>query len=213
MAQVMKARGTRDEVWEGIARATSGGLVKADLRKNARGVLVSIKQSDAARARYPELKAKLCAVAAPADAAPAETAPAEMAPAVAAPAETAEERAARTFAEDEEKRHREWKEEDIKRLPARRLKRLAVIEKHKAVLDASIVGKKKGIRFRQYFHTYVNMVANREFLTEDDEYEAIGKPDRLRWTDYESHKNVYNEDDPMRKVVGNIMTEFGCFEY
>ena len=51
MAQVMKARGTRDEVWEGIARATSGGLVKADLRKNARGVLVSIKQSDAAKAR------------------------------------------------------------------------------------------------------------------------------------------------------------------
>jgi len=199
MAQVMKARGTRDEVWEGIARATSGGLVKADLRKNARGVLVSIKQSDAAKARYPELKAKLCAVAAPADAAPAET----------APAETAEERAARIFAEDEEKQSREFEEE----LPARRLKRLAVIENHKAVLDSSIVGKKKGIRFRQYFYAYVNMVANREFLTEDDEYEAIGKPGRLRWTDYESHKNVYNEDDPMRKVIGEIMTEFGCYDY
>jgi hypothetical protein len=223
MAQVMKARGTRQEVWEGIARATSGGLLKADLKKNSRGNLVSIKQSEIARARYPELKAKLCAVsapavaapadAAPAETAPAETAPAEMAPAVAAPAETAEERAARIFAEDEEKRNREWTEEVIKQLPARRLKRLAVIEKHKAVLDASIVGKKKGIRFRQYIHAYVNMVANREFLTEDEEYEAIGKPGRLRWTDYESHKNVYNENDPMRKVIGEIMTEFGCFEY
>lgn len=105
MAQVMKTRGTREEVWNGIARATSGGLVKDDLKKNARGALVSIKQSDAARARYPALKAKLCA-APPACACkgqPCVCQPNAVAqPAVvAAPAETAAQRAARIFAEDE----------------------------------------------------------------------------------------------------------------
>lgn len=104
MAQVMKTRGTREEVWNGIARATSGGLVKDDLKKNARGALVSIKQSDAARARYPALKAKLCA-APPACACkgqPCVCQPNAVAqPAVvAAPAETAAQRAARIAAED-----------------------------------------------------------------------------------------------------------------
>lgn len=109
MAQVMKTRGTREEVWNGIARATSGGLVKDDLKKNARGALVSIKQSDAARARYPALKAKLCA-APPACACKgqpcvcqpnAAAQPAAQPAVVAAPAETAAQRAARIFAEDE----------------------------------------------------------------------------------------------------------------
>ena len=120
----VKARGSRDEVWSGLARATSGGLVKDDLKKNARGAIVSIKQSDSAKARYPALKAKLCA-APPACACkglpcvcpqPAPTAtPAAVAAAAAtaavtaieaalgiqAPAETAAQRAARIFAEDE----------------------------------------------------------------------------------------------------------------
>ena len=126
-----------------------------------------------------------------------------------APIETPEQRAERIFKEDEEK----WKEEQIKQLPERRLKRIAVIEKHKAILDASIQGKQKGIRFRKHFHAYVNMVAQRVFETEDQEYQAVGKPDRLPYTDHEEHIKAYNKKDPMLKVIGEIMEEFGCFDY
>ena len=59
--QRVKARGTREEVWAGTARRTSGGLTKDDIMMNPRGKLVSIKQSNSAKARYPALKAKLCA--------------------------------------------------------------------------------------------------------------------------------------------------------
>lgn len=73
MPRAQKARGTREEVWSGSARRTSGGLVKDDLMLNKRGKLVSKKQSLAASGRYPELKKKLCetvfAVPAPVEAA------------------------------------------------------------------------------------------------------------------------------------------------
>ena len=123
--------------------------------------------------------------------------------------ETPEQRAERIFKEDEDK----WEEEQIKQLPERRLKRIAVIEKHKAILDASIVGKQKGIRFRKHFHSYVNMVAQRVFETEDQEYACVGKPGRLFYTDNEEHTKAYKNGDPMFKVIGEIMNEFGCFEY
>ena len=59
--QRIKARGSREEVWAGTAQRTSGGLRKADLVINKRGKIVGLRQSLAAKARYPALKAKLCA--------------------------------------------------------------------------------------------------------------------------------------------------------
>ena len=84
----VKTTGSREEVWAGTARKTSGGLTKEDLTLNKRGKVVSRRQSDAAKARYPALKAKLCAGQAPAPApAPARAAPARAAdPAAPAPA-------------------------------------------------------------------------------------------------------------------------------
>jgi hypothetical protein len=61
----IKARGSRNEVWAGTARQTSGGLQQADMMLNKRGKLVSIRQSAAATLKYPELKAKLCAAPVP----------------------------------------------------------------------------------------------------------------------------------------------------
>jgi hypothetical protein len=126
--------------------------------------------------------------------------------------ETPEQCAERIFKEDEEKRQ-EWEEEQIKQLPERRLKRIAVIEKNRVILDASIQGKQKGIRFRRYFHDYVNMVAYRVFETEREEYKAVGKPGRLHYTEHGEHVKAYNKKDPMNEVIGEIMTEFGCFDY
>jgi hypothetical protein len=128
-------------------------------------------------------------------------------------AETPEQRAERIFKEDKEKQQQEWLEELNAGLPDRRLKRIAVIEKHRAILDASIQGKQKGIRFRKFFHFYVTMVAERTFKTEDEEYAYVGKAGRLRWTDIEEQQKAYNKNDPMLKVIGEIMTEFGCFDY
>jgi len=123
--------------------------------------------------------------------------------------ETPEQRTERIFKEDKEK----WEEEEIKRLSERRLQRIAVIEKHKAILDASIQGKQKGIRFRKHFHSYVNMVAYKVFETEDQEYAYVGKPGRLRYNDHEEMMKAYKKRDPMMEVIGEIMTAFGCFEY
>lgn len=55
----IKARGTREEVWNNEARATAGKLTKDLLMVNTRGKIVSRRQSEAAAARYPGLKAKL----------------------------------------------------------------------------------------------------------------------------------------------------------
>ncbi len=98
-------------------------------------------------------------------------------------------------------------------LMERKEKRQAVVAKHKEVLDASIQGKQKGIRFRKFFHSYVNMVAQKVFETEDQEYAYVGKAGRLRYTDIEEQMKAYKKGDPMNKVIGEIMTEFGCFEY
>ena len=45
----MKIIGSRDEVWNGVAKKTSGGLLKKDLKKNKRGRIVSKKMSNRAK--------------------------------------------------------------------------------------------------------------------------------------------------------------------
>ncbi len=49
----MKKTGTREEVWEGKAEKTRGGLTKADLKPNARGDLVSVARSNRAKELHP----------------------------------------------------------------------------------------------------------------------------------------------------------------
>ena len=55
----VKARGTRAEVWAGKARQTTGGLTRENLKVNSAGKIVSVKQSEAASRRYPNLREKL----------------------------------------------------------------------------------------------------------------------------------------------------------
>ena len=55
------ARGSKQEVWDGTAQRTAGGLTKADLVLSKRGKPVSKKQSQAAAARYPAMVAALVA--------------------------------------------------------------------------------------------------------------------------------------------------------
>ena len=53
------ARGSKQEVYNGTAHRTAGGLTKADLVLSKRGKPVSKKQSEAAAARYPAMIAAL----------------------------------------------------------------------------------------------------------------------------------------------------------
>ena len=114
--------------------------------------------------------------------------------------------------------HEEWRKEQ-QELRERRLKRIAVVEKHKDALDAMIVGKQKAIRWRKHFHAYVFRVATMEFQTEEQEYNHIGKPGRMHWNDHHEMEKAFGRYDPFRhndrmhNVIGDIMTEFGCFEY
>ncbi len=120
--------------------------------------------------------------------------------------ETPEQRAERIFKEDEDAY-------EMKELQERRLKRIAVVEKNKDALDAMIVGKQKAIRWRKHFHGYVFEIAKMNFKTEDQEYNHIGKAGRMRWTDHEEMYKAFKKTDPMHGVIGDIMREFGCFEY
>jgi hypothetical protein len=104
-------------------------------------------------------------------------------------------------------------------LRERRLKRIAVVEKHRDTLNAMIIGKQKAIRWRKHFHFYVFHVAYMEFQTEEQEYNHIGKPGRMRWSDHHEHQKAFGRYDPFRSsdrmhgVIGDIMREFGCFDY
>ena len=55
------ARGTKQEVYNGTAHKTAGGLTKADLVLSKKGKPVSKKQSMAAAERYPAMVAALLA--------------------------------------------------------------------------------------------------------------------------------------------------------
>jgi hypothetical protein len=54
-------RGSKQEVWNGTAHKTAGGLTKADLVLSKGGKPVSKKQSEAAAARYPAMVAAMVA--------------------------------------------------------------------------------------------------------------------------------------------------------
>lgn len=47
-----RVTGSKEEVWNGIATRTSGGLTRADLTMNSRGNIVSLKRSENARQRF-----------------------------------------------------------------------------------------------------------------------------------------------------------------
>ena len=106
---------------------------------------------------------------------------------------------------------REGYEKERKELEERQQKRQAVVEKHKDALDAMIVGKKKGIRYRRYFHQFVFHNAYMVFFSEEEEYQDIGKVDRRRWSSYEDHKKTFTKDE--FGVVGDIIHEFGAYDY
>ena len=59
--QTLAKRGSKAEVWAGSALKTAGGLTKADLTLNKKGVPVSKKQSEAAAERYPAMIAAMLA--------------------------------------------------------------------------------------------------------------------------------------------------------
>ena len=48
-------RGSKQEVWDGSALKTAGGLTKADLVLSKKGKPVSKRQSEAAAERYPAM--------------------------------------------------------------------------------------------------------------------------------------------------------------
>jgi len=115
--------------------------------------------------------------------------------------------------EDDFEKLRDERAKEIAELLERKEKRQAVVAKHKEVLDAMIIGKQKGIRFRRYFYKFVFSVSEKDFQSEEDEYECIGKPDRRHWTERSTHLKSFKATDPMHAVIWEIMEEFGCFEY
>ena len=50
-SRFMKTKGSREDVWNGIAQETSGGLKKKDLMISKSGTIVSKKASESAKSR------------------------------------------------------------------------------------------------------------------------------------------------------------------
>lgn len=126
------------------------------------------------------------------------------------PTETKEQRTKRIFEEDEYNRQQAFLKEETSGLLERQQKRLAIITKYKEELDAMISGKPKGLRFRKYFHNFVFVVSTKIFQTENDEYNCIGKAGRESWTEYNELKKFNKEE---RKIIDEIIREFGCYDY
>lgn len=57
---MIKTKGTKDEVYKGIALKTSGGLKKEDLLLNARNKVVSAKQHNRGISIYDNMMTKTC---------------------------------------------------------------------------------------------------------------------------------------------------------
>lgn len=56
MSGNLKKKGTKQEVFDGLAQCTSGGLKKEDLMLNAKGQVVSKKRSEQGKKQYQNLK-------------------------------------------------------------------------------------------------------------------------------------------------------------
>ena len=51
-----RSRGTKDEVFAGVAKKTAGGLSAGDLMRNSRGKVISKKQHEAGKRNIDRLK-------------------------------------------------------------------------------------------------------------------------------------------------------------
>lgn len=116
----------------------------------------------------------------------------------------------RIFQEDEDMRQQRYLKEQEIGIIERQQKRLAVITKYTDELNDMISGKKKGIRFRKFFHEFVFDISKKKFLTEDDEYECIGKVGRRKWTSDNDLKKFNKKES---EIIYEIIKEFGCFDY
>ena len=127
--------------------------------------------------------------------------------------ETPEQYAKRIKNEQEDEEYeiakQKYKEETWE-LHDRQQKRIAVVEKYKEELDSMLLCR-KGITFRKYFVHFVRQVAATRFLTEDKEYECIGKPDRNYWTDSHKHKRTFTKKES--EIIREIVFEFGAYDY
>lgn len=92
-----------------------------------------------------------------------------------------------------------------------RLRRIAVVKQHEDFLQYILISKRKGIKFRRFFCSFVRDTASRVFKSLDEEYEVIGKPGRSEWTDYEKHMKSFDKCD--KDKIIEILHEFGCYDY
>ena len=109
--------------------------------------------------------------------------------------------------------HEEKKEQfEKKQLHERQLKRLAVFQKHEAILKLSCDTGNQ-IRWKRHFYNYTKMLSTEVFTSEEEEYKFVGKPNRLYYTDRDLMIKAYSLKHPMHTVFREILYEFGCFDY
>jgi len=113
--------------------------------------------------------------------------------------------------QDEKKKEQDEKKKEKDELYKHHLRRMDVLEKHKEILDASIVGKQRGMNFRKHYHEYVTMIAKKTFKSLEEESAAIGYK-LIKLTNDIEQLRAYSKNDPMYKVMDDIMSEFGCWE-
>lgn len=99
-------------------------------------------------------------------------------------------------------------------LHERQIKRLAVFEKHRGILELSMrVDKVKQMRWRRHFYVYAKMLSTKVFTSVDEEYVLVGKINRLEYNDTSMLLKACTKNDPLRMIHVDILHEFGCYDY
>jgi len=98
------------------------------------------------------------------------------------------------------------------------LKRKVVVDKYKDFID-NLCNRKsdgknpKGIRYRRFLQNALRVGAETVFPTENDEYLFIGKPDRGMFCGTLTMSGKPNFKVDEMKILGEIMEEWGTWDY
>ena len=88
-------------------------------------------------------------------------------------------------------------------------KRLETLETHRQFID-DIVLKKKGIRFRTYFRSWLYHISTKIFDDDDAEYDEICKFGRGMW-DMDRIGRTFDKSE--QAIIVKIAKGYGAFDY
>ena len=89
-------------------------------------------------------------------------------------------------------------------------RRREAVEEYKEFLDKMVEGKQKGIRYRKWLRGALLYGSEKQFKTECDEYDFIGKFGRGLFNE-ERIRKTFNKND--QNIIVELAKKYGAFDY